>query len=37
MYWELYKWWSKRKEILAHARDYVREIKRICVEEIDKE
>lgn len=29
-------WWSKRKEILKHARDYVREIKRICVEEIDK-
>jgi len=37
MYWELYKWWSKRKEILDHARDYVREIKRICVEEIDQE
>jgi hypothetical protein len=37
MYWELYKWWSKRKEILSHARDYVREIKRICVEEIDQE
>ena len=35
MYWESYKWWSKRKEILAHAREYVREIKRICVEEVD--
>ncbi|MEM0173279.1 MAG: nucleotidyltransferase domain-containing protein [Sulfolobaceae archaeon] len=30
-------WWSRRKEILAHARDYVKEIKRICVEEIDKD
>lgn len=29
-------WWTRRKEILAHARDYVREIKRICVEEIDR-
>ena len=30
-------WWNKRKEILQHARDYVKEIKRICVEEIDKD
>ncbi|MBB5254154.1 nucleotidyltransferase domain-containing protein [Sulfurisphaera ohwakuensis] len=30
------EWWSRRKEILAHAREYVKEIKRICVEEIDK-
>ncbi|BAB65662.1 nucleotidyltransferase domain-containing protein [Sulfurisphaera tokodaii] len=37
MYWELYKWWSQRKEILAKARDYVRKIKRICVENIDPE
>ncbi|BDC18646.1 nucleotidyltransferase domain-containing protein [Acidianus sp. HS-5] len=29
-------WWNKRKEILQNARDYVREIKKICVEEIDK-
>ena len=29
-------WWSRRKEILTHAREYVKEIKRICVEEIDK-
>ena len=29
-------WWNERKEILAHARDYVREIKEICVKEIDK-
>ncbi|BCU66701.1 DNA polymerase subunit beta [Sulfolobales archaeon HS-7] len=28
-------WWNRRKEILAHAREYVREIKRICVEKID--
>jgi len=29
-------YWSKRKEILTHARDYVKEIKKICVNEIDK-
>ncbi|BFI74935.1 nucleotidyltransferase domain-containing protein [Sulfurisphaera ohwakuensis] len=37
MYWELYKWWSERKEILTKARDYVRKIKRICVQDIDPE
>ncbi|MDT7870609.1 MAG: nucleotidyltransferase domain-containing protein [Thermoproteus sp.] len=37
MYWELYRWWSRRKEVLGRARDYVREIKRICVEAIDGE
>jgi predicted nucleotidyltransferase len=29
------KWWNKRKEILANAKDYVRKIRKICVEEID--
>ena len=29
-------WWSRRKAILARAREYVKEIKRICVEEFDK-
>jgi len=29
------KWLNKRKEILANARDYVRKIRKICVEEID--
>lgn len=37
MYWELYRRWSRRKEVLGRARDYVREIKRICVEAIDRE
>ncbi|ABL78856.1 nucleotidyltransferase domain-containing protein [Thermofilum pendens] len=29
--------WSRRREILAHARDYARLIKRICVEEVDRD
>ena len=29
-------WWSRRKAILANARKYVEEIKKICVEEFDK-
>jgi predicted nucleotidyltransferase len=37
MYWELYNSWIKRKEILNNAREYVKKIKEICLNDIDKD
>ena len=33
---EYYNWWQKRKEILNNAREFVREIKKFCIKEIDQ-